>query len=247
MRLGAPELTANMRPVSCLPMSAPKAAISRPAPKTKRGVRTREALLRAAEACFGERGFHAVSVNEITDEAGMAIGTFYLYFADKPEVFRAVVDLIQDELRQHLRSSDADDRLARERQGLGDFLAFASERPRMFRILQESYVVDPDIYFSYFESISASYAKRLKAAQRRNQIVEADSDIQAWCLIAISNFLGMRYSRPGTSKAKLNAVVETAADFIVHGLSPEGRIQPPRSVSESKRAAAATSPRLRRI
>jgi AcrR family transcriptional regulator len=228
-------------------MSAVKTALSRPAPKTKRGVRTREALLRAAEACFGDRGFHAVSVNEITDEAGMAIGTFYLYFADKLEVFRAVVDLIQQELRQHLRSSDADDRLARERQGLGDFLTFASERPKMFRILQESYVVDPDIYFSYFESIAASYARRLKDAQKRKQIVEADSDIQAWCLIAISNFLGMRYSRPGTGKAKLNAVVEAAADFIVHGLSPEQKNQPSRSTNESKKAGATTPSKLRRV
>lgn len=235
MSLAQANLTANMRCVSCLLMSAIKAAISRPAPKTKRGVRTRETLLRAAETCFGDRGFHAVSVNDITDEAGMAIGTFYLYFADKLEVFRAVVDLIQGELRQHLRSSDTDDRLARERQGLGDFLAFASERPKMFRILQESYIVDPDIYFSYFESIAGSYARRLKDAQKRKQIVEADSDIQAWCLIAISNFLGMRYSRPGTSKAKLNAIVETAADFIAHGLAPEGRAQLQRPAGKSRK------------
>jgi hypothetical protein len=120
-------------------------------------------------------------------------------------------------------------------EGLGDFLTFASERPKMFRILQESYVVDPDIYFSYFESIAASYARRLKDAQKRKQIVEADSDIQAWCLIAINNFLGMRYSRPGTGKAKLNAVVEAAADFIVHGLSPEQKNQPSRSTNESKK------------
>jgi len=204
-------------------MSIGKAAVSKPAPKTKRGVRTRAALLRAAESCFGDRGFHAVSVSDITDEAGIAIGTFYLYFADKLEVFRAVVDSIQAELRQHLRNSDAEDRLLRERQGLNDFLAFACERPKIFRILQESYIVDADIYFSYFESIAASYAKRLKAAQKSKQIVEGDPDIQAWCLIAISNFMGMRYSRPGTRKSKLDAVVETAADFIAFGLAPEWR------------------------
>ncbi|MCP4615457.1 MAG: TetR/AcrR family transcriptional regulator [Bradyrhizobium sp.] len=203
-------------------MSTGRAAISRPAPKTERGVRTRAALLRAAERCFGDRGFHAVSVNDITEEAGIAIGTFYLYFTDKLEVFRAVVDLIQAELRVHLRSSDAEDRLLRERQGLSSFLAFACERPKMFRILQESYIVDADIYFSYFEGIAASYAKRLKAAQKRKQIVERDADIQAWCLIAISNFLGMRYSRPAMRKAKLDAVVETAADFIAFGLAREG-------------------------
>ena len=44
----------------------------------------------------------------------------------------------------------------------------------------------------------------------------------------------MRYSRPGTGKAKLNAVVEAAADFIVHGLSPS-KNQPSRSTNESKK------------
>ena len=197
--------------------------MSKPAPKTQRGVRTRAALLRAAERCFGDKGFHAVSVSDITNETGMAIGTFYLYFTDKLDVFRAVVDHIQAELRQHLRNSDAEDRLLRERQGLSDFLVFACERPKIFRILQESYIVDSDIYFAYFEGIAASYAKRLKVAQKSRQIVEGDADIQAWCLIAISNFLGMRYSRAGMRKSKHDAVVETAADFIAFGLAPEGR------------------------
>lgn len=204
-------------------MGETKTAAGRLEPKTKRGLRTRDALLRAAEKCFGEKGFHASSVSDITDEAGMAIGTFYLYFTDKLEIFRAVVDQIQTELRQHLRRSDNDDRLVRERHGLADFLAFARARPRMFRILQESYVVDPDIYFSYFESIAASYARQLKAAQAGKQIADANPDIQAWCLIAISNFLGMRYSHPSKRRANIGVVVDTAADFIAHGLSPNGR------------------------
>lgn len=93
----------------------------------------------------------------------------------------------------------------------------------MFRILQESYIVDSDIYFAYFEGISASYAKRLKSAQKSKQIVESDPDIQAWCLIAISNFLGMRYSRTKMGKSRLQAIGKTAADFITFGLAPEGR------------------------
>ncbi|MGB5903625.1 MAG: TetR/AcrR family transcriptional regulator [Xanthobacteraceae bacterium] len=212
-----------MKHASCLTMNTGGTTVSKPAPKTKRGVRTRAALLRAAERCFGDRGFHAVSVSDITEEAGIAIGTFYLYFADKLEVFRAVVDLIQAELRLHLRNSDAEDRLSRERQGLSDFLAFACDRPKMFRILQESYIVDSDIYFAYFEGIAASYAKRLKAAQKNKQIIDGDPDIQAWCLIAISNFLGMRYSRAGLRKSKHEVIVKTAADFIAFGLAPEGR------------------------
>jgi AcrR family transcriptional regulator len=52
----------------------------------------RRQLLLAARRVFSERGYHATTVEEITREAGVAKGTFYLYFTEKREIF---VDLIQ--------------------------------------------------------------------------------------------------------------------------------------------------------
>ena len=52
-------------------------------PKTKRGRRTREKLLHAAEAEFGESGFADTSIASITQRAGVALGTFYVYFESK--------------------------------------------------------------------------------------------------------------------------------------------------------------------
>lgn len=212
-------------------MGARNTLALKPKPKTPRGVRTQEALLKAAEECFADKGFHAVSVGDITHAAGMAIGTFYLYFPDKLGIFRAVVDTIQSELRAYLRRSDDGDRVSRERQGLRDFLSFACDRPKMFRIIQESYVVDQDIYFSYFENIAVSYSRRLKDAQGKGEISRGDPDIQAWCLIAISNFLGMRYSRLSRRKVDIDAIVATAADLIANGLAPGARAGPVRQVS----------------
>lgn len=203
----------------------------KPAPKTPRGLRTQEALLKAAEECFSEKGFHAVSVGDITQAAGIAIGTFYLYFPDKLGVFRAVLDSIQTELRAYLRRSDVGDRLSRERQGLRDFLSFACDRPKMFRIIQESYVVNQGIYFSYFENIAVSYSKRLKDAQGKGEIARGDPDIQAWCLIAISNFLGMRYSRLSKRKIDVDAIVATAGDLIAHGLASAEQVKSARQTS----------------
>jgi AcrR family transcriptional regulator len=50
-------------------------------------------LLRAAARIFSERGFHAAKVSEITAEAGVAQGTFYLYFPSKEAIF---VELMRD-------------------------------------------------------------------------------------------------------------------------------------------------------
>ncbi|HKY91902.1 MAG TPA: TetR/AcrR family transcriptional regulator, partial [Nevskiaceae bacterium] len=50
-----------------------------------------DALLDAAAAEFGEKGFHDSSIVSITARAGVALGTFYTYFDSKDELFRALV------------------------------------------------------------------------------------------------------------------------------------------------------------
>lgn len=52
----------------------------------------RRALLSAAGQVFGEKGYGAANVEDIVKLAGVARGTFYLYFADKEAVFTALVD-----------------------------------------------------------------------------------------------------------------------------------------------------------
>ena len=49
-------------------------------PRTERGRRTQRAILDAAAAEFGEKGFHESSIVSITIRAGVALGSFYTYF-----------------------------------------------------------------------------------------------------------------------------------------------------------------------
>jgi len=48
--------------------------------------------LSAAGQAFGEKGYGAANVDDIVKLAGVARGTFYLYFEDKEGVFTALVD-----------------------------------------------------------------------------------------------------------------------------------------------------------
>jgi AcrR family transcriptional regulator len=67
-------------------------------PATRRGRRTRAALVHAAAAVFTRDGFLDARIADIAAEAGVAIGTFYTYFSSKEEVFREVVDELIDDL-----------------------------------------------------------------------------------------------------------------------------------------------------
>jgi AcrR family transcriptional regulator len=52
----------------------------------------REQLLDAAVACFADQGYAAAKVSDIVQRAGVAQGTFYLYFKSKREVLVALVE-----------------------------------------------------------------------------------------------------------------------------------------------------------
>jgi TetR/AcrR family fatty acid metabolism transcriptional regulator len=56
-------------------------------------------ILNAAVKLFSERGFEPTTVDEIAAQAGVGKGTIYLYFENKEQIFRAVIE-------QGLRSID---------------------------------------------------------------------------------------------------------------------------------------------
>src|SRR3954453_14368492 len=71
------------------------------APTTRRGQRTRAALVEAAAHVFAEKQFLATNVSDIAKRAGTAHGTFYRYFDSKEAIFREVALDLQRKMGQH--------------------------------------------------------------------------------------------------------------------------------------------------
>src|SRR4051794_35502492 len=63
-----------------------------------RGRRTRDRLLVAGAEVFADRGYHAARVDDVVKLAETSHGTFYLYFANKEELFRALAEEVADGL-----------------------------------------------------------------------------------------------------------------------------------------------------
>src|SRR3546814_15306631 len=78
-----------------------------PLPKTGRGEITRRKILDAAKREIGRRGFAEASVSTITAEAGVAQGTFYIYFRSKEDVMRQLVLHMGRLLPHHLTEATA--------------------------------------------------------------------------------------------------------------------------------------------
>jgi AcrR family transcriptional regulator len=58
---------------------------------TRRGQRTRAALVQAGREVFEDRGYPAARVSDVCARAGVGHGTFYTYFDGKPDLLEAVV------------------------------------------------------------------------------------------------------------------------------------------------------------
>lgn len=191
-------------------------------PATPRGEQTRQNLLAAAEQEFGEKGFHSASISSITQRAGVAQGTFYIYYASKEEILKSLVQHMSRKMRhsQTEATGAAKDRLEVEKRGLDQFLAFSREHKNLYRIVMECQFIDEPTYREYYETLAEVYAGRLKKAQEAGQIRTADPHAQAWILMGISYFLGLRYSIWEDAMPP-DEVLETARSFIESGLIPK--------------------------
>ncbi len=103
--------------------------------RQRRKAETRERLLEAASRLFAERGFEATRPQDIAREADVAIGTFYLHFADRREAFeaftaRAATELIE---RARTRAPDNGNFEARLRCTLESLLDYMDEKPGVVR------------------------------------------------------------------------------------------------------------------
>lgn len=195
-----------------------------PRPTTARGVATRRKLLEAAEAEIGEKGFAKSSVAGITRRAGVGQGTFYLYFPSKDDALRELVRHMGRSLRRALSEATAGmtGRIQVERRGLEAFIAFALKHQNLYRVVMESQFVDESIYREYYQTLADAYAANLRQAQQEREVRQGDAEAQAWALMGLAHFLGLRYAI-WEHKAPPKTVMRTAFELIESGLAATER------------------------
>ncbi|HZU00377.1 MAG TPA: TetR/AcrR family transcriptional regulator [Ktedonobacteraceae bacterium] len=198
-------------------------------PMTARGEATRRRILDAAEEVFGEFGYYEASISEITRRAGIAQGTFYIYFRSKHEVFAEVVEDIGKRLRAATRAAiaEAPDRLEAERRGFAAFFEFVAAHHRIYQIVQEAERIAPEAAYSYYRGISQGYERALRAAMEAGTIRPMNPEAVTYALMGIGHFVALRWivwpqqdSESSESTAGLpDEIFASVMDFIAHGLA----------------------------
>lgn len=184
------------------PLPLPDEALSadgertvRTAPRTERGRRTQRALLDAAAAEFGEKGFHDSSIVSITARAGIALGSFYTYFESKEALFRALVTDMSERVRDAVAPvvGPTSDPVAREGAALAAFLAFAREHKEIYRIIDEAEFVAPEAWNAHYRTTAKRIVERLRETPGDGgSAIDAD-EVHGWAIMGMNVFLGLRF------------------------------------------------------
>lgn len=197
------------------------------APRTARGRRTREKILASALKEFGKVGYHDASIVRITEGAGVAMGTFYLYFDGKLAVFNELVEDLNRRLRHRMTQAivGAPDRLAAERAGFLAFFEFTTEVPQLYRIIRQAEFVSPEAMHLHYGRIVEGYQRALAAASDAGEIAPLDPEVTAWALMGIGEIIGMRWIlwQEGEDGAPAipDDVLDNTLDFITRALRPD--------------------------
>lgn len=107
------------------------------ASRSEQREKTRSAIVSAALNLSAEKGFPALSLREVTREAGVAPATFYRYFVDMEELGLAMVDEVGMSLRHLMRK--ARHRVKTEGSvvatSIETFMMFIDRNPQLFKLL----------------------------------------------------------------------------------------------------------------
>lgn len=170
---------------------ATKEETDRPAPRSKRGERTRATLVAAARTVFERDGFLDARITDITKEAGVASGTFYTYFESKEEAFKAVVEEVQEDmLHPRLRERLGDeDPMALIDAANREYLLAYKRNARLMALFEQVAQIDDEFRELRRKRGAAFVRRNAKMIRRLQESGRADPDLDP--LIAAHALSGM--------------------------------------------------------
>jgi len=204
-------------------------APSRKLTRAEKSIVTKEKLFKAAAKVVGEHGYANAMIARITQEADVALGTFYNYFKSRQDLFDQLLPALGSELLGFIRAktSASGTPAQREREGFVAFFEFLKVRPEFYRILYEAEVFAPQAYQRHMSIISASYVRTLERAFDKGQLsLSSKVEIEpiAFSLMAARQYLCMQYVRRNGRISELpDWVVDAYMALVSNGIFKEAR------------------------
>jgi AcrR family transcriptional regulator len=156
-------------------------------PKSER----RQQILTVARDVFARRGYHQTTIDDIALQAGVARGTFYLYFEDKRAVFSDLIDRFASQLTMAIVRIVTDDPsrpvMAQVRENIRAIIGTCLMERSMTKILFTDAVgIDPAFdrkLFAFYDTVVQLLAESLKDGQALGIVEEGEPRVLAYLTI----------------------------------------------------------------
>jgi AcrR family transcriptional regulator len=196
--------------------------------RVERNAWTKQKIFDAATKVVGKYGYAEASVARITEEAGVAQGTFYNHFENRQELLDQLLPKIGIDMVQFIRArTSTADAARQEIERFSAFFDFICEVPEFLRILNEAELFAPNGYQKHLDNISTAYVRILKRARLAGAIVDySDKEFEAivHVLMGARGYLSRQYSysADGVSAVPTH-VISAYRKLVTRGLfSPAG-------------------------
>ena len=178
----------------------------------------------AARKLFVERGYHATRPQDITREAGLGHGTFYLHYPDKRACFLAFVDEAREELDIYLRLRRVSDASLDARIGaaIAAIYDYSESHPGVLRAaMTDESVIDA-------EGVQAT-PLLMRWGGEWAQMLRDTADAGVTCASYDADIIGQaivgaihQVSRAGArGQIRREALVENLTRFLARALKPD--------------------------
>src|SRR3954468_7569702 len=122
-------------------VDAPQSGVAPAGRREERKARNRAKLLVAARKVFSEKGLGEATARDIVRETDLASGTFYNYFRDKEDAFRALLGEMAVQSRALVRAQRREPGLTIEERVAGAYRAYfawAVEERELFQVFRRN-------------------------------------------------------------------------------------------------------------
>ncbi|MCK1615792.1 TetR/AcrR family transcriptional regulator [Bradyrhizobium sp. 159] len=169
--------------------------------RIERNAWTKQKIFEAATKVVGKHGYAEASVARITEEAGVAQGTFYNHFDNRQELLDQLLPKIGLDMVEFIRVRTGNAHAARQEiERFAAFFDFIREVPEFLRILNEAEFFAPIGYQKHLDNISTAYVRILRRARLAGAIEDyTDEEFEAivHMLMGARGYLSRRYSYSG--------------------------------------------------
>jgi AcrR family transcriptional regulator len=183
-------------------------------PRTARREETRRALLDAASRLFADKGYHATTVPDIVEAAGVGHGTFYEYFGNRRDILLALVrHSAEDPARvPRLKSQHLPERIRAE---IFWYLSDHVDNMAISKVWHEASNFDAEVATMRRRERARRIDRVRKGIVAANARSDIDPGIAAAALIAMLEEFAHRWfvegDGPGTTPTDIVSVAETLA------------------------------------